>query len=459
MATGTGKTLTAAAVIKLFLRTGNARRVLFLVDRLELEDQAKKALTCCCPPTSRRSSTRRTATTGARRRSSSPPCSRCSSTTSTSALLPDRLRPGHLRRGPPLHRRQRPRGVRVLHRLQARPDRHPRDYLNFDAGKPQPARPARGSAACCSTPTAPSAARTASPPSATRCSTASRTATWSTPRWWTPAPRSPPSCSPIRASSSPSPTRRARTRGGLQAARVREALLLRPTNQLFCKTFLENALRDPVSGEIGKSIVFAVSQNHAAKLAQILNEMADRMFPGKYQSDFAVQVTSRSRRPAVHHQLRQQQPARLGNFIPAYKTSKARVCVTVGMMTTGYDCTDILNLGLFRPIFSPTDFIQIKGRGTRKHDFLRAALRRRLKEGVTPSPKDRPSSSSTSSPTASTSRRSSTTTRCSSCPRPKGQGGASGGGGGGPVHRGRHLRAPRRRHPPRSRRRRSATRA
>ena len=64
------------------------------------------------------------------------------------------------------------------------------------------------------------------------------------------------------------------------------------TNQLFCKTFLENALRDPVSGEIGKSIIFCVSQNHAAKLAQILNQMADRMFPDKYQSDFAVQVTS-----------------------------------------------------------------------------------------------------------------------------------------------------------------------
>src|SRR5690606_5003427 len=43
MATGTGKTLTAAAVIKLFLRTGNAQRALFLVDRLELEDQANKA--------------------------------------------------------------------------------------------------------------------------------------------------------------------------------------------------------------------------------------------------------------------------------------------------------------------------------------------------------------------------------------------------------------------------------
>jgi type I restriction enzyme R subunit len=42
MATGTGKTLTAAAVIKLFLRTGTASRILFLVDRLELENQALK---------------------------------------------------------------------------------------------------------------------------------------------------------------------------------------------------------------------------------------------------------------------------------------------------------------------------------------------------------------------------------------------------------------------------------
>ena len=40
------------------------------------------------------------------------------------------------------------------------------------------------------------------------------------------------------------------------------------------------------------------------------------------------------------------------------------------MMTTGYDCEDLLNIGLLRPIFSPTHFIQIKGRGTRKHDFI-----------------------------------------------------------------------------------------
>ena len=155
------------------------------------------------------------------------------------------------------------------------------------------------------------------------------------------------------------------------------------TNQLFCKTFLENAMRDPVSGEIGKSIIFAVSQNHASKLAQILNQMADRMYPGKYQSDFAAQVTSQipdAQQFTVNFSNNNLLGS--GNFIPAYKTSKARVCVTVGMMTTGYDCTDLLNLGLFRPIFSPTDFIQIKGRGTRKHDFLEQLFDENLKDEV-----------------------------------------------------------------------------
>ena len=143
------------------------------------------------------------------------------------------------------------------------------------------------------------------------------------------------------------------------------------TNQVFCKTFLENALRDPVSGEFGKCIVFAVSQNHAARLAQTLNEIADIMFPGKYQSDFAVQVTSQVP-DAQQFTINFANNNLMGsaNFLLSYRTSKARVCVTVGMMTTGYDCTDILNLGLFRPIFSPTDFVQVKGRGTRRHSFL-----------------------------------------------------------------------------------------
>ena len=170
----------------------------------------------------------------------------------------------------------------------------------------------------------------------------------------------------------------------LQAdANSRRGSLPKPPISSSARRSWRNALRDPVSGEIGKSIIFCVSQNHAAKLAQILNQMADRMFPGKYQSDFAVQVTSQIP-DAQQFTINFTNNNLLGsaNFIPAYKTSKARVCVTVGMMTTGYDCTDILNLGLFRPIFSPTDFIQIKGRGTRTHNFLEQLFDDSFKAGV-----------------------------------------------------------------------------
>ncbi len=142
------------------------------------------------------------------------------------------------------------------------------------------------------------------------------------------------------------------------------------TNLVLCQTFMEHALRDPLSGEIGKTIVFCVSQSHASKITQILNEFAHRMFPGKYHSDFAVQVTSNI--PDA-----QQFTSNFANnnlnghttVLEGYLSAKTRVCVTVGMMTTGYDCEDILNLCLMRPIFSPTDFIQIKGRGTRRFPF------------------------------------------------------------------------------------------
>src|SRR5690606_16018769 len=63
---------------------------------------------------------------------------------------------------------------------------------------------------------------------------------------------------------------------------------------------------------------------------------------------------------------------RLGGQVPlppGYDSSKTRIAVTVGMMTTGYDCQDLLNIALMRPVFSPSDFVQIKGRGTRKHVF------------------------------------------------------------------------------------------
>ncbi len=142
------------------------------------------------------------------------------------------------------------------------------------------------------------------------------------------------------------------------------------TNMIFVKTFMDNALRDPITGEIGKGIIFCVSRKHAAKITQLLNVYADKMFPDMYYSDFAMQITSDVQN-AQEYTINFQNNNLSGTtkFLEGYKSSKTRICVTVGMMTTGYDCEDLLNIGLFRPIFSPTDFIQIKGRGTRTFTF------------------------------------------------------------------------------------------
>ena len=142
------------------------------------------------------------------------------------------------------------------------------------------------------------------------------------------------------------------------------------TNTIFCETFLNKAKKDPYTGEIGKTLIFCVSQNHASKVTQILNTLADKFFPNQYRSDFAVQVTSgidQSQRMTID--FRNNGLNGNSKVNEYYRTSKTRVCVTVGMMTTGYDCTDILNLCLMRPVYSPSEFIQMKGRGTRKNDF------------------------------------------------------------------------------------------
>ena len=386
MATGTGKTLTAAAVVKLFLRSSNASRVLFLVDRLELEDQAQKAFVALLSADfqsviykENRDDWRRAeiVVTTVQSLLFNNKYQRLFSPTDFDLVISDEA-----------HRSIGGNARAVFdyfigYKLGLTAT--PRDYLRrFDSTK----------------------SGTRDPREAERrllldtyrtfgCEDSQPTFRYSL----LSGVKDGYLINPTVVDARTEITTELLSEEGFvvsftddtgedqqQTFKQREfekRFFAEATNQLFCKTFLENALRDPVSGEIGKSIIFAVSQDHAAKLAQILNQMADRMFPGKYQSDFAVQVTSQI--PDAQQftiNFSNNNLLGSGNFITVYKTSKARVCVTVGMMTTGYDCTDILNLGLFRPIFSPTDFIQIKGRGTRTHNFLEQVFDESLKAGV-----------------------------------------------------------------------------
>jgi len=119
-------------------------------------------------------------------------------------------------------------------------------------------------------------------------------------------------------------------------------------NRLMCEAFLREAQRDP-TGVIGKSIVFAVNQTHATAITKILNEL---------QPGLAITITSRI--------------PEASSLAKEFRDGKCaeRVAVSVDMLSTGYNCRDLLNVVLMRPIFSPTEYIQIKGRGTRRYTFV-----------------------------------------------------------------------------------------
>jgi len=119
-------------------------------------------------------------------------------------------------------------------------------------------------------------------------------------------------------------------------------------NRVMCDVFLRESQKAP-DGNVGKSIIFAVNQSHATTLTKILNDIK----PG-----IALTITSRiSDSSALAKEFRDG------------KRSE-RIAVSVDMLSTGYNCRDLLNVVLMRPVFSPTEYIQIKGRGTRRYTFV-----------------------------------------------------------------------------------------
>ncbi len=387
MATGTGKTLTSAAVIKLFLRTGNARRVLFLVDRLELEDQAQKAFNELLKNDYKsaiykenRDDWRKAeiVVTTVQSLLHNNKYQSVFSPTDFDLVISDEA-----------HRSIGGNARAVFEYFVGYKlglTATPKDYLKkFNTAKPTTKDPREQERRLL-----------LDTYRSFGCETGEPTYRYSL----LDGVREGFLINPLVVDARTEVTTQLLSDTGYAAVVINESsegdaaagnstteqvfkqrsfekkFFSDATNLLFCQTLMAHGLRDPISNEFGKTIVFAVSQNHASKITALLNELAHEHYPptsnspGLYQSDFAVQVTSLIT-DAQQFTINFTNNNLLGSaaVLPAYKTSKARVCVTVGMMTTGYDCPDLLNLALMRPVFSPSDFVQIKGRGTRKHDF------------------------------------------------------------------------------------------
>lgn len=96
-----------------------------------------------------------------------------------------------------------------------------------------------------------------------------------------------------------------------------------------------------------KTIFFAVTKNHAAQLARYLNEQ----YP-EYNEKYAEVITS-----DVY------EPERL---IKKFKTEPLPiVAVSVGMLDTGFDAPEVENLAMVRLTRSPMLYQQMRGRGSR----------------------------------------------------------------------------------------------
>ena len=156
-------------------------------------------------------------------------------------------------------------------------------------------------------------------------------------------------------------------RAGLPAPAEGERVLSEEALRLFTAVFLDHALRDPVTGEVGKGLLFCANAEQAETAARFLNEYAGEKFPGKYPPDFALRITADA--PKASELARRFRDNTLGG--------RTRVCVTVAMLATGFDCPDLLNVGLLRPVGSRAELRQLCGRGTRTYDFVSPSGARR----------------------------------------------------------------------------------
>lgn len=97
----------------------------------------------------------------------------------------------------------------------------------------------------------------------------------------------------------------------------------------------------------GKSIVFAITKHHAARLAQYLNELHPEC-----KGNYAAVITS--------------DVPNADELIRKFKREEyPQVAVSVGMLDTGFDCPEVLHLVMCRRVRSPILYQQMRGRGTR----------------------------------------------------------------------------------------------
>ena len=122
------------------------------------------------------------------------------------------------------------------------------------------------------------------------------------------------------------------------------------TNTLIVREFMEESIKDANGVLPGKTIFFCATKAHARRMEEIF----DRLYP-QYHGELAKVLVSDD--PRVYGK---------GGLLDQFTNNDMpRIAISVDMLDTGIDVREIVNLVFAKPVYSYTKFWQMVGRGTR----------------------------------------------------------------------------------------------
>ncbi len=122
------------------------------------------------------------------------------------------------------------------------------------------------------------------------------------------------------------------------------------TNTLIVREFMEEAIKDANGVLPGKTIFFCATKAHARRIEEIF----DKLYP-QYHGELAKVLVSDD--PRVYGK---------GGLLDQFTNNDMpRIAISVDMLDTGIDVREIVNLVFAKPVYSYTKFWQMVGRGTR----------------------------------------------------------------------------------------------
>jgi len=135
-----------------------------------------------------------------------------------------------------------------------------------------------------------------------------------------------------------------------EGSQLEKQVINKGTNTLIVREFMEEAIKD-VNGVLpGKTIFFCATKAHARRMEEVF----DKLYP-QYHGELAKVLVSDD--PRVYGK---------GGLLDQFTNNDMpRIAISVDMLDTGIDVREIVNLVFAKPVYSYTKFWQMVGRGTR----------------------------------------------------------------------------------------------